>query len=242
MDKKTIVVVGAGQGLGNHVAKKFGREGFRVILMARNGQSLEQYRQEFAAAGIEAHTYMADAENTASLTGALRQAEHEFGTPDVLVYNVGITTPDAPDKMDGEELSRHYRADVANAYTCARQVATEAFGKKNGAIIFTGGGLAIYPLPQFIPLSLDKSALRTLAYILHDELKPRGIFVGTVTVFGTIGIDAYFAPERIAGAYWQMYNERGECELRYEYPELAGNALPAQEYWTKVYELSEKYK
>ena len=32
MDKKTIVVVGAGQGMGNHVAKRFGKEGFRVVL------------------------------------------------------------------------------------------------------------------------------------------------------------------------------------------------------------------
>ena len=35
MDKKTIVVVGAGQGLGNHVAMRFGKEGFRVVLMTR---------------------------------------------------------------------------------------------------------------------------------------------------------------------------------------------------------------
>lgn len=38
MEKKTIVVIGAGQGLGNHVAKRFGKEGFRVILMARHEQ------------------------------------------------------------------------------------------------------------------------------------------------------------------------------------------------------------
>ena len=46
MDKKTIVVVGAGQGLGNHVAKRFGKEGFCVVLMARNGESLKRYHQE----------------------------------------------------------------------------------------------------------------------------------------------------------------------------------------------------
>ncbi len=242
MEKKTIVVVGAGQGLGNHVAKRFGQEDFRVILIARNGQSLEQYRQEFVAGGIETHTYVADAEDPASLTGALQQAEDEFGTPDVLVYNVGITIPDDPDKLDGTELLRHYQADVASAYVCARQVATEAFGKKNGAIIFTGGGLALYPLAQFIPLSLDKSALRTLAYILHNELKPRGIFVGTVTVCGSVGMDSWFAPAKIAEAYWQMYNERGACEIVYEYPDMAGTAMSAQDYWTKVYELTEKYK
>lgn len=162
MDKKTIVVVGAGQGLGNHVAERFGKEGFRVVLMARGEQSLKAYAQEFAG--------------------------------------------------------------------------------KNGTVILTGGGLATHPTAGFIPLSLDKAALRTLAYILHDELKPQGIFVGMVTVCGSIGIDTYFAPAQIAEAYWQMYKERGACEVRYEYPELKGCELPAGEYWKKVYELSEKYK
>ena len=34
MSKKTIVVVGAGQGLGNHVAERFAKENFRVVLVA----------------------------------------------------------------------------------------------------------------------------------------------------------------------------------------------------------------
>lgn len=44
MDKKTIVVVGAGQGLGNHVAKRFGKEGFRVILMGTPRTGIESVR------------------------------------------------------------------------------------------------------------------------------------------------------------------------------------------------------
>lgn len=242
MDKKTIVVVGAGQGLGNHVAKRFGRENFRVILMARNGQSLKAYREQFASEGIEAHICEADAAKPESLTAALVQVVRQHGTPDVLVYNVGVTAADDPAVMDGAELMRRYQIDVASAYTCTRLLANEEFAKKNGIVIFTGGGLATHPVAQFIPLSIDKAALRALAYVLHDELAPRGIFVGTVTVCGTIGLGTYFAPARIAEAYWQMYEERGACEIRYEYPELKGSDLPAGEYWTKVYELSEKYK
>lgn len=242
MDKKTIVVVGAGQGLGNHVAKKFGKEGFCVVLMARNEQSLKEYEQKFVAEGIETYTYAVDATNPESLMQALHWTESEFGAPDVLIYNVGITVADDPATMDSAELMRHYQVDVASAYACVRKVVTDEFAKKNGTIILTGGGLATHPTAGFIPLSLDKAALRTLAYILHDELKPQGIFVGTVTVCGSIGIDTYFAPAQIAEAYWQMYNERGVCEIRYEYPELKGCELPAGEYWTKVYELSEKYK
>lgn len=242
MDKKTIVVVGAGQGLGNHVARRFGKAGFRVVLMARNGESLKHYQQEFTADGIETYVHEADAERPEALADAFAWVKEGLGTPDILVYNVGITAADEPVKMTSAELMRHYQADVASAWHCARLVVDEEFEKKRGAIIFTGGGLATHPLASFTPLSIDKAALRTLAYLLHDELKPKGIYVGTVTVCGTIGIDAYFAPARMAETYWQMYNERGVCEVRYEYPELQGCSLSAQEYWTKVYELAEKYK
>lgn len=215
MDKKTIVVVGAGRGLGNHVAEKFGKEGFRVVLMARSEHSLQEYKQEFTAEGIETFTYVVDALEPDVLTEAMHWVASEFGTPDVLIYNVGITAPDDPERMDRPELMRHYQVDVASAYHCIRQVANEEFGQKHGTVILTGGGLALYPSAAYLPLSLDKAALRAMAYALHEELKPRGIFVGTVTVCGAIGGDGFFAPSRIAESYWKIYNERGACETVY---------------------------
>lgn len=215
MDKKTIVVVGAGQGLGNHVAKRFGREGFRVILMARNEQALKGYEQKFAAEGIETHSFVADAERPETLTKAFEQVIQQLGTPDVLVYNVGITTPDKPGQIDNSELLRRYQVDVASAYHCISQVVDEEFGQKKGTILVTGGGLALYPSVAYLPLSLDKAALRAMVYALHEALKLRNIFVGTVTVCGAIGGDGFFAPSRIAESYWKMYNERGACEIVY---------------------------
>ena len=176
------------------------------------------------------------------MDNAFAWVKQQFGTPDVLVYNVGITASDEPDKMSSAELMGHYQTDVASAWHCVRLVTDETFGKKQGVILFTGGGLATHPLASFTPLSIDKAALRALACLLHDELKPKGIFVGMVTVCGTIGIDTYFAPARIAETYWQMYNERNTWEVRYEYPELRESDLSAQNYWTKVYEVTEKYK
>lgn len=226
--KKTIVIVGAGPGLGNAVGKQFGKNEFRVVLLARREEALQGYERELGAEGIEVYTHTADAAEGDSLRAALDWVQQEFGAPDVVVYNVGITTPDAED-MTGEELVRHFRADVAGAYDCARLVATEEFAAKGGAIIFTGGGLALYPVHFFTPLSIDKAALRALAYTLHEQWAPRGIFVGTVTVSGTIGGDAYFAPERIAESYWQLYTERTACELVYCYPEQAAERIFAED-------------
>ena len=218
--KKTIVIIGAGKGLGNAVGKQFGKNEYRVALLARREEALREYEAEFRAEGLEVHTHVADAAEGDSL----HPVQQEFGAPDVVVYNVGITTPDTPD-MSGEELVQHFRADVAGAYDCARLVATEEFAAKGGAIIFTGGGLALYPVHFFTPLSIDKAALRALAYTLHAQLAPRGIFVGTVTVCGSIGGDAFFAPERIAEAYWQLNAERSACEIVYTYPEQSAARL-----------------
>lgn len=220
MDKKTIVVVGAGQGLGNHVAKRFGKEGFRVVLMARNEKSLESYRQDFMEEGIETYVYVVDAEQPDTLTAAFKQEKLQFGAPDVFIYNVGITTPDEKGKIDNIELMRHYQVDVASAYHCVCQVADEEFSKKKGTIIVTGGGLALYPNAAYLPLSLDKAALRAMVYALHEDLASKEIFIGTVTVCGTIGGDEFFAPSRIADVYWAMYNQRKNCEIVYKYPEV----------------------
>lgn len=214
--KKTVIIVGAGRGLGNHVAEKFGENGFRVVLMARNEQSLHEYEKEFKAKGIETYVYPVDVVNPESVRNAFKAAKTQLGTPDVLIYNVGITTPDNPATLDSAELERHFKVDVAGAYTCIQQVVDDEFSKKNGTIILTGGHAALYPFPGYLCLALDKAALRNLALALHNDLKERGIFIGTVTVGGSIQPETHFAPELIAQTFWQMYTERKDWELRYE--------------------------
>ena len=108
MSKKTIVVVGAGQGLGNHVAEKFAKENFRVVLVARRSEALAEYQKEFATKGIEVGTVACDATDAESVKAAFEKIHAEVGTPDVLVYNVGITTPDAQ-PLDEQEVLRQLR-------------------------------------------------------------------------------------------------------------------------------------
>ena len=122
--KKTIVVVGAGNGCGNRVAEKFGQNDFRVVLMARNAEHLAQYEQEFKDKGIEVYTKVADAAKPETVTKAFDEVKAELGVPDVLFYNVGVTIPDAnlTEAKDAELLMRRYQVDVAGAYHAIQQV------------------------------------------------------------------------------------------------------------------------
>ncbi len=95
-------------------------------------------------------------------------------------------------------------------------VGNDAFAEKQGVILLTGGVAAVSPFPGYTCLAIDKAALRGLTLAMHNELAPKGIFVGTVMVCGVIGGTEHFAPANFAETYWQMYQNRKDWEVRYE--------------------------
>lgn len=213
--KKTIFVLGAGKGCGNRVAEKFGKNDFRVVLMSRNEEHLADYEKEFTKKGIEVYTKAVDASKPYSVTKAFDELKAKFGTPDVLFYNVGITGLDTEIKAEKDVnlLMNRYMVDVAGAYHAIQQVLGEEFSNKNGAVLVTGGGLAMHPMYDYLPLSMDKAALRAMCLALHEELKKKNIFVGTVTVTGVIAPGEACDPTLLAEDFWKLYTERKECEI-----------------------------
>ena len=211
--KNSIVVVGAGKGLGNGVADKFGSNDFRVILMARSEEHLKEYAADFAAKGIEVHTQATDVADFAAFAQTFRKVVETYGVPDVLFYNVGVTVADAEVEMTTETLVDRYAVDVVGAYHCIKLVDTEEFAEKKGAILITGGGLALQPYAGYLPLSMDKAALRAMVQALSPVLKEKGIFIGTVQVTGTIGSSDFYAPKTIAEEFWTLYTRREVNEI-----------------------------
>jgi short-subunit dehydrogenase len=213
--QKTAMIVGTGPGLGYSLAEHFGKKGFRVILTARREDALKKYQEELKGKGIEAFTAPADAADGFQLESTIRNAVEQFGMPDVLIYNVGITTLDADTHIDADTLVERYSVDVAGAYRCIQILDTPEFARKNGALLVTGGGLALHPHYDYLPLSMDKAALRAMVYAMYPVLQEKGIFLGLVTIMGGIAPGTDFAPERIAEAYWDLYQERNQCEVQF---------------------------
>ena len=214
--EKTIFTIGAGRGLGNAVARKFASNGFHAVLMSRSAGHLDEYRREFAAESFQIDTLTADAAERASLDEAMKSAIERFGVPDVLFYNVGITGADRDaGVVDAELMMRRYAVDVAGAYACVSRVMGDEFSRKNGAILITGGGLSIYPNAEYLPLSMDKAALRAMVLALHPVYKERNVYIGSVQVCDVIGGSEKYMPDRIAELFWKMYRERREAEIVY---------------------------
>ncbi|MCB0197932.1 MAG: SDR family NAD(P)-dependent oxidoreductase [Anaerolineae bacterium] len=207
MNKKICVVVGVGPGIGLAVAQRFGREGFTLALVARRTEALEQYVVDLETSGLTAHAFPADAAHFETLVQAFEQIKAQVGPPTVLVYNAAFIKPETPSSLPVEDLTMAFRVSVAGALVCAQQVIPEMKAEQCGTILFTGGGLALSPHPQYSSLAASKAALRNLTYSLGADLDAEGIQVATVTIAGFVKPGTHFAPDLIAEKYWELHSQ-----------------------------------
>jgi len=216
MSKKVIVIVGAGPGVSSGIAGKFGSNGFKVVLIARNEHALAEIVRNLKARNIEAYGITANAADPVSLQNAFGQLKREHGIPEVLVYNAAVMKPGTASKLKEDELLEDLNVNAVGALSSASQVIPDFKERKSGTILFTGGGFALHPSNEWASLSIGKAALRSLTYTLGDELAPLGIHVGMVTIAGIVAAGTNFDPDRIAQAYWDMYEKRNQRELIYQ--------------------------
>lgn len=201
-------MVGAGPGVGAAVAKRFGKEGFRVALLARRASALEGYLQELKEAGVaETYGFTADAGDPASLIAAFDRIKTQLGDPSVVVYNAAYLRQGVPSTLKVEDLLEDFEVNVAGALVVAQQVIPAMQANKKGTILFTGGGLAFNPAPPYASLAIGKAAIRSLAYSLGGELEPDNIQVATVTISGYVKPGTHFDPDLIAETYWQLHSQ-----------------------------------
>jgi short-subunit dehydrogenase len=219
MAKGACILVGAGPGLGAALAERLGREGRDVGLIARRASELEAQRRALSERGITATTAAADAADAASLREAVERIASELGDVEALVYNAAVLARGTPSRLDPRALVDDFRVNVVGALVAAQAALPALRARGGGAIVFTGGGLALDPHPDFASLAVGKAGVRNLALSLAKELAPENIHVATVTICGFIREGTPFAPAAIANVYAELLAEpkdawRAEVVLR----------------------------
>jgi len=207
MTRPVSAVVGVGPGLGLAVARRFGRDGYRVALVGRRADALEGYRESLQAVDVDAEGFVADAGDPATLEAAFGAIRERLGDPSVLVYNAAVLEPGLSADLAPGKLARDFDVNVIGALAAAQQVLPAMRAAGAGTIVFTGGGLSLEPYPRYTALAAGKAALRSLAFSMHKEFAPDGIHVAVVTVCGLIAPGTPFDPDRVADAYWQLHAE-----------------------------------
>src|SRR3954451_7970632 len=82
--KRTIVVCGHGPGISDAVARKFGKEGFAVAIVARNAERLTAAAASLTAAGITAKGFPCDLGDPEAVRALIRKVRTDLGPINVL--------------------------------------------------------------------------------------------------------------------------------------------------------------
>lgn len=215
-NKQLLVIIGSGPGVSSSIAKKFGTNGFRVVLVSRTEASLEHSTKELSEKNIESYGVLADAANSESLRKAFQTIKEQYGIPDVLVYNAARIVPGDALSLTEQQLIDDFKVNTVGALSSAQQVIPEMIERKQGTILFTGGTIGIEPNPLYASLSIGKAGIRSLALSLAESLSPYGIYVGTILIHGYVQQGTYYDPDLIADVFWNSYQEKGKKEIIYK--------------------------
>ena len=205
------IIAGAGPGIGLSVARAFHSQGFAVALLARRREALEALASDLPASSI----WPVDLHDPAGFKSVVAAVIEAHGVPDVLHYNAAAWHEADPLMLEPSVFTAGLALCATGALAAVQAVVPAMAGRGHGSLLFTGGGLAIYPEygADVLSLTAGKAALRAMVLALAPKLAALGLHAATVTVAGTVEADTPFDPDLIAGAFVALHRQpRAEWE------------------------------
>jgi len=222
-ERKSVLVIGAGDSTGGAIARRFAREGFAACAVRRSADKLQPLLEQIRAAGGVAHGFGTDARKEEEVAALVERIEAEIGPIEVLVFNIGANVPGSLLEETARRYFKVWEMACFAGFLSAREVARRMVTRGRGTILFTGATASMRGGANFAAFAGAKHALRALAQSSARELGPRGVHVAHVVIDGAIDTafirdnfperyalksqDGILNPEHIADQYWMLHDQ-----------------------------------
>jgi NADP-dependent 3-hydroxy acid dehydrogenase YdfG len=219
---KVIVITGASSGFGLAMAERLGKEGARLVLVARNSEKLNEVAEKVKNCGGEAIFVAGDVTKNETFKEVLKATMATYGRIDVLINNAGGGVKIAPiEKMDDDSVQACLDLNLSSVIKACRTIVPQMKKQGGGLIINLTSACAKFAWPEWSVYSAAKAGLSMLSRCLHAELRPHGIAVSVIVPGGSntgfqknAGIGAFdwddsnaLRPEHIAEAAFSIVNQ-----------------------------------
>lgn len=177
---KVVLITGGSRGLGLVLARRFGREGARLVICARDKDELNRAADDLLERGIHVLPLPCDLSDADRVREMVTEAQFRFGPIDVLVNNASTISVGPIETMTLEDFHEAMRNNYYSALHTILAVLPEMIQRRQGRIVnitSIGGKVSV---PHLLPYDASKFALVGLSEGLRAELKRHGIVVTTV--------------------------------------------------------------
>jgi NAD(P)-dependent dehydrogenase (short-subunit alcohol dehydrogenase family) len=230
MTSDVAVIAGAGPGLSASLARLLTKEGFRVVLAARDVGKLAALVDETGALAVET-----DVVDVASVENLFDIAD-KAGPLSLVVFNASGRTRGPIADLDPEAVRQALLVGAYGGFLVGQQAARRLLSRGSGSILFTGATASIKGFPGSAGFAMPKFGLRGLAQSMARELAPKNIHVAHFIIDGVIAPnepgqnrpgqagepdrqDRRLSPDAIAETYLAIHRQHrsawtSELELR----------------------------
>ena len=178
---KVALVTGGAHGIGFSIAEGMAKCGATVCFNCSNEGSLEKGLAAYKAAGIDAHGYVADVTDEATVNAMIAQIKADVGPVDILVNNAGIQNRKKVAELSLEEWDRMIAVNESGVFYMCKAVLPFMTKAMQGSIINITSTASKTPHPNAaICYGASKAAVTYLTKHLAMELGPLGIRVNAV--------------------------------------------------------------
>jgi len=177
---KTIVITGAGSGIGRATAQTFLQNGWQVGLVGRRRAALEE-----TAGGAPALILTADVTSETEVDAAFDRALAEWGHVDCVFNNAGVSAKAAPiDEIAVSDWLAVANTNITGAFLTARAAfrVMRAQTPQGGRIINNGSISAHVPRPGSVPYTMSKHAVTGLTRTLGLDGRRFNIACGQIDI------------------------------------------------------------
>jgi len=218
----TAAVIGAGDFIGNAIARRFAAEGFTVFAGRRNGERLAPMVQAIETDGGRAFARSLDARKEDDISAFLREADAEAPL-EVCIFNIGANVSFPLVDTTERVFRKVWEMACYAGFLAGREAARLMLPHGRGSIFFTGATASLRGGAGYAAFAAAKAGLRAVAQSAARELGPQNIHVAHLVI--DAGVDTAWVRERIKA-------REGEDAVRNLDPNrLMNPASVAEAYW-----------
>lgn len=177
---KTIVITGGSSGIGEAMAREYGRRKYRVGLLARRHELSEEVAAAVRQAGGAAIALTCDVTDRGSVSAAVETVRAEFGPIDVAIANAGISRTIFLPRLNLDDAEMIFRTNVFGMFYLFDATVPQMVERRRGQFVGVASLAGLRALPTSSVYSASKAAMQTFLEAARLELARFDVTVSVV--------------------------------------------------------------
>ena len=176
MNKKTIWITGASSGIGEASARKFAKEGWKVIISARRVELLEKL-----STNENIFSYPLDVTDSVKAKEVFKKIIEDHGQVDLCIFSSGTYERKSEKELDVQNIRHVIEVNFLGVINCVSAVEKYYKDKNNGHSAIVSSPVGYRGLPKSSGYTPSKAALNNFTQGIYFDFKKFNVKVSLIT-------------------------------------------------------------